>query len=486
MEELQFQTWLPTANISALGVQRKQNEDAALLLLADKDATGNPVTISPENFTKAQALANQNTKIEAQEILVKKTQADAALLASQMSTKANQNRQTNTLGNQLPLASENFARPKSIGKLSAFIGDREVLRRNGTRETLSDERRAYEFGVFILGAVAGNEVTRRHYQGKANELGYEYLVMNEGTVGAGGYLVPPEFSNDFIYLQQFYGIARKYARNVAVSSNDYRQPRMQSGVGVAWEGELATISPSQMGIDQVQVLLKRLSSLVSISNELNADSIIGLSEWIVKDSVRQMGQKEDDAFFNGIGTAAYGNTVGVIPGLLAIGSNAGVVLQGTGTTWAAQTVADIEALMGALPEFPGMKPKLFCHNNYYRTVLRTQLAKAGGTNLLMLEQGSSGSVFMGSKQWDGVEVVVSQVLPGTDPGTGTISLLYGDPEFSSTFVSKGEYTVFQANQGDTNVSTNTTTIRIDERVGMINHELGSSSLAGAMVGLKSN
>jgi len=481
MNELEFNTWLQSATLSALGVQRKTNEDAALALLATKDAAGNPKVISPEELTQAETLSNQNEKIKARETELKEIQNRGSVLANRIAAEALQNRTAKT--ETMPLGNggqQSFAQPKSIGKLTVFHSEREVLRRDGRREVLSGERRAYELGTFILGAVAGNEFTRRQFQQRAMEMGYEYLTMNEGTVGAGGYLVPPEFSADFIYLQQYYGVARKYARNVAVSSNDYRQPRMQSGVSVAWEGELSTIAASQMGIDQVQVLLKRLSSLVSVSNELNADSIIGLTEWLVKDSVRQMGQKEDDAFFNGDGTLAYGNTVGIIPGLLAVGSNAGVVLQGTGTAWTAVVNADIEKLMGALPMFPGMNPKLFCSNAYYRNVLRTKLVNAGGTNLIMLAQGGT------PYQYDGVEVVISQVLPNTDPGTGTISLLYGDPEFSSTFVSKGEYTVFQANQGDTNVSTNTTTIRIDERVGMVNHELGSSTLAGAMVGLKSN
>ncbi len=479
MNELEFTTWLPTANISALGVQRSKNDTQILALTNDKDATGAARNISSEDLALAQILSTQNEAMVGKKLEIEKNQNAAATLAANARQSQSSNR---TQGGQMPLAPDTLVSfPKSIGHLKSFHGDREVLSsHNGRREVLTPDERAYRLGTFIFGAVAGNERTRREYQQKAEGFGLNYLAMNEGAVGSGGYLVPPEFSADFIYLAQEYGVFEKYARSIAVTSNDYRQPRKQSSITAAWEGELATISKSQMGIDQIQVLLKRISSLTDISNELNADSIIGIVDWLVKDSVIQMQSKADDAGFNGDGTLKYGNTIGVIPGLTNIASNKGVVLQGTSTTWAAQTVADIEAMMGALPMFPGMKPKIFCHNNYYRTVLRSKLATAGGTNLLMLAAGGN------PYQFDGVEVVISQMLPSTDPGTGTISVLYGDLEFSSTFVHKGEYTIFQANQGDTNVSTNTTSIRIDRRIGMVNHELGSSSLGGAIVGLKSN
>jgi HK97 family phage major capsid protein len=480
----EFQTWLSSASLSELGVKQRANELEIQTLAASTDAAGAERLITEADLTKAETLDAQITAIKGQQDTLRKAQSRVATLAN-----ANKPILGSERGGALPLAPERMTtlpQPKSIGVLKSFHGDREVLHANGSREMMSPEKRAFQLGTFILGAICANEVTRRQYQQQAADMGFEYLTMNEGAVGAGGYLVPPEFSPDFIYLQQFYGVARKYARNVAVSSNDYRQPRMNAAVTAAWEGELATIATSQMTIDQIQVLLKRISVLTYVSNELNADSIIGLVDWIVKDSVRQMGKKEDDAFFNGDGTLAYGNTIGIIPGLNNVSSNAGIVLQGTSTAWAAQVRADIEALMGALPEFPGMQPKFFCHNNYYRTVLRTLAINVGGTNLLMLEQGSTGGRFMGAKQWDGTEVVISQVLPATDPGTGKISLLYGDPEYSSTFISKGEYTVFQANQGDNMVSQNYSVVRIDERVGMVNHELGSSTLAGAMVGLKSN
>lgn len=465
-----------TATKSELGVQWKKNVDEINALATKPEPTA-------EDVTKAETLSAENSKIKERQEQLGRTEK-LALLGS------NNARPAPTTGDgSMPIANGErlFAQPKSIGHLKSFFGEREVLHKNGTTTRMSAEQRAHDLGMFMLGAIVQEPVAKARYMQAAMDKGYEYLTMNEGSVGAGGYLVPPEFSADFIYLQQYYGVARKYMRNVSISTNDYRQPRMQSGVTVSWEGELATIGNSQLTIDQVQVLLKRLSALVPFSNELNADSIIGLVDWIVKDSVRQMGQKEDDAAFNGTGALAYGNTKGIIPGLQAIGSNKGVVLYGTGTAWTSIVTGDIEDLMGALPQFPGMNPALICSNKFYRAVLRKLIVTAPGTQLIQMEEGSDGGKFMSTNpQFDGTRVIISQVLPDTDPGTGTISLLYGDLEFSSTFVSKGEYTVFQANQGDTMVATNTSVVRIDERVGIVNHELGSSSLAGAVVGLQAN
>lgn len=470
----EFQTWLDKAGTSELGVRLSKNNTE----IESLKATENPTA---ETITQAEGLSAENKLILSKKKSIEEAKNRLQSIPSDQSFGTNGNGQMplgqNGVTETQSQQNGGFARPKSIGKLSSFHGVREVQRRDGSIQKLDEERRAYELGVYFMGIMAGNEITRSKYREIASGFGYEYLTMNEGSVGAGGYLVPPEFSSDFIYLQQLFGIFRKYARNIAVQSNDYRQPRRQSSVAAAWEGELATIPQTQMGIDQVQVLLKRLSVLVPFSNELNADSIIGLTDWIVKDSVIQMGYKEDLAGFLGDGTLAYGNTLGVIPGLLAIGSNAGVVTQGTGNTWGAITTGDVENLMGALPLFPGMKPKLFCSNAFYRGVLRTRLATTGGTNLIMLAEGGV------ENQFDGTEVVISQVLPATT-GTAQIPLLYGDLAYSSTFVSKGEYTVFQANQGDNMVAQNFSMIRIDERVGITNHELGSSALGGAIVGLK--
>ncbi len=467
---------LLTANKSELGVQLKKNIDEINVLAAKADPT-------EDDLTRAQTLSTENESIKARQNTLGRTLQLATLAAG------NQKPTASTGDGSLPIANveRRFAQPKSIGVLKSFFDDREVLHKNGSTTRMSAEQRAYDLGMFMLGAIVQEPVQKAKYMQASMDKGYEYLTMNEGAVGAGGYLVPPEFSADFIYLQQYYGVARKYMRNVSISTNDYRQPRLKSGVTVAWEGELATIGSSQLTIDQVQILLKRLSALIPFSNELNADSIIGLVDWIVKDSVRQMGQKEDDAAWNGDGSLKYGNITGIIPGLQAIGSNKGVVLQTTGTAWTAVVTADIEDLMGALPQFPGMNPALICSNQYYRKVLRKLIVTSPGTQLMQLEEGSDGSKFMSSNpQFDGTRVIISQAMPDTDAGTGTMSLLYGDIEFSSTFVSKGEYTVFQANQGDTMVATNTSVVRIDERVGIVNHELGSSSLAGAVVGLQAN
>lgn len=474
----EFQAWLSEAGVSELGVKLKSNETKIATLAAKGEA------ITLEELTEAETLDANNEAIRAEQQRRTSATNKIATLAAR-----NQHRTTTTNDGSLPLADGErlYAQPKSIGHLRSFFGDREVLHANGKREVMSAEKRAFQLGTFILGAIVQEPLTKEKYMNAARDMGLEYLTMNEGAVGAGGYLVPPEFSADFIYLQQYYSVARKYMRNVSISTNDYRQPRMQSGVTVSWEGETATIGNSQMTIDQVQVLLKRLSSLVPFSNELNADSIIGLVDWIVKDSVRQMGQKEDDAAFNGTGTLAYGNTMGIIPGLQKVSNNAGIVKYTTGSAWTGITTADIEALMGALPLFPGMNPALICSNAFYRNVLRKLIVTAPGTQLVQLEQGTEAGKFMSANpQFDGTRVIISQVMPTTDPGAGTISLLYGDLEFSSTFVSKGEYTVFQANQGDTMVATNTSVVRIDERVGIVNHELGSATLAGAVVGLQAN
>jgi HK97 family phage major capsid protein len=470
----EFQAQIASASISQLGVMLKDNETKITSLLAEKDATGAERVIPATDLETATALDAQNDAIRAQQLAVKTNREKAQSLASK-------NR-----GTGLQLAPEpngetrTYATAKQVSTLKSFKGDREVLHSNGTSTVMSAEKRALHLGTFLLGAVVANPEYRSELRAQAEGWGYEYRTMNEGTLGSGGYLVPPEFSMDFVYLQEQYGVADKYCRKIALASNDFREARRQSAVTAYWETENTSITESAMGIDQWQLLLKRLSGYFTISNELSADSIINLTDWLVKDCMTQIAYKKDAALFNGDGTSTYGNTVGLIPGITGVASNKGVVLQGTGTAWTAVVNADIQKLMGALPMFPGMNPKLYCSNAYYRNVLRTKMVNAGGTNLDMIASG--GSMY----QYDGVEVVISQVLPQVDGGTATVSLLYGDLQYSSAVGTRGGYTVALATQGDTIFQKNQTAIRIDERVGITNHELGNSTIAGPVVVLKSN
>lgn len=133
-------------------------------------------------------------------------------------------------------------------------------------------------------------------------------ALQKGTDSEGGYLVPDEFEHTLIEALESENIFRTLAHVIQTASGDRKIPVVASKGTASWVDEEGAITESDDAFNQVSIGAYKLGTLIKVSNELLNDSVFNLEQYISKEFARRIGNKEEDAFFNGDGS---GKPVGI-------------------------------------------------------------------------------------------------------------------------------------------------------------------------------
>ena len=133
-------------------------------------------------------------------------------------------------------------------------------------------------------------------------------ALQEGTDSEGGYLVPDEFEHTLVEALESENIFRKVAHIIQTATGDRKIPVVATKGTASWVDEEGTITESDDSFSQISIGAYKLGTLIKVSNELLNDSVFPLESYIAKEFARRIGNKEEDAFFNGDGT---GKPVGI-------------------------------------------------------------------------------------------------------------------------------------------------------------------------------
>ena len=201
------------------------------------------------------------------------------------------------------------------------------------------QKHAYRMGMFGLAAL-GNERARDWMadHGMCMVRDQEKRVHTGNVNWQGGVFVPDEIDNDFIVLRETYGIARQVFRNVQMSSDVKSRRQWDSGLTAYYVGEGDSITESTTGSSMVNLVAVKLAAIATVSSELDEDSVIEMGDFLGREMAYAFATKEDAAAFLGDGTSTYGGITGILPRLTA--ATAGLITQGTGTTWGAIVLGD--------------------------------------------------------------------------------------------------------------------------------------------------
>jgi len=128
-------------------------------------------------------------------------------------------------------------------------------------------------------------------------------ALNSGVTGEGGALIPQDFMADMIELLR----ARTAVRNagpleIGMPMGNITIPRLAGGATAAYQNELDDIAVSQERFDDVNLVAKKLTAMVPVSNDLIRRSPIGVEEIVRDDLVQTVARREDLAFLRGDGT----------------------------------------------------------------------------------------------------------------------------------------------------------------------------------------
>jgi HK97 family phage major capsid protein len=124
-------------------------------------------------------------------------------------------------------------------------------------------------------------------------------TMIEGTDSLGGYLVPIEFSNEIIRLENEEAIIRGLARIFPMSTEVRNLPKQLTDVTVTWTAEGVAKTETNPTFAQLTQTAKKLAAIVKMTDELLEDESVGVDQFVQALVAEAMAREEDRIAFVG-------------------------------------------------------------------------------------------------------------------------------------------------------------------------------------------
>ena len=209
-------------------------------------------------------------------------------------------------------------------------------------------------------------------------------ALAAGDATAGGFLVPTQFSQDFIALLRSATVMRKLGvPTLPLPTGTVKIGKATGGATAGYIGENQNAPKAQMATGQLTLSFKKLAVLTPVSNDLLRYSSPGADMIVRNDLMSAMAVKEDSAFLRGDGTDGS-------PKGLLYWTPAANKIDANGTVSNQNTATDLGKLMQKLMEadIPMVMPSWILAprvKNYLITLQNSQGAfvykdeMAGGT-----------------------------------------------------------------------------------------------------------
>ena len=348
----------------------------------------------------------------------------------------------------------------------------EAVPFSGRLRAFENAKDAYSVGMWFK-AKAGDADAKRWCQ----DHGVEARAQGSTSATLGGAFVPDVLSSTVIRLVDQYSAFAQNATNVVMPSDVVLFPRRTAGASAAWIDENVAITASDPTSNQVTLTAKKVTGAVVIASELLQDSIVSIADWIAAELALSLS--------NAVEAAAWSGNPANAPGVAGlVTTHTGGLLASSGATFAASLVtaagdtpdevtkANLLAMMGSLPQHSRQGAKWFCSPFFFASCMQAlDLAQGGSVGL---GQGM-GLTFLGSP------VVLTDRLPSGTDSTGVIMALYGNMANSSYYGIRRAIEIASSDQ--VNFLSDQTVIRAVARVAITHANLGSSTVAGPMIGL---
>ena len=352
------------------------------------------------------------------------------------------------------------------------ITSTDTLKIDGKARHLKSAEEAYRFGRFVM-AARGHRKSIDWCQSN----GILTKGHSEGVNSAGGFLVPDEFESSLISLRERYGVFRRNARIVPMTSDTKRMPRRKSTLTAYAVGEAAPGTESEQVFDQVNLVAQKFMVLTTASNELNEDAIVNLGDDIANEIAYAFALKEDECGFNGDGTSTFGGIVGVIPEIEGIASAAGIADVAI-SSYADFEVEDLMALVAKLPAYADSPNcKFYCSKAFYHGAVEKAVYKAGGVTARELKEGVATPSLLGYP----VEFV--QVMRKTYTAD-TIQMLFGDLSLAAYFGDRRQTSIAFSDSALNAFEQDEVAVRGTERFDIKCANLGDATDPGPIVAMK--
>jgi len=348
----------------------------------------------------------------------------------------------------------------------------EAVPFSGRLRAFENAKDAYSVGMWLK-AKSGDADAKRWCQDHGVE------ARAQGSTGAttGSAFVPDSMSSAVIRLVDQYSAFAQNATNVVMPSDVLLFPRRTAGATAYWIDENAAITASDPTSNQVTLTAKKVTGAVVIASELLQDSIISIADWITAELALTIS--------NAVETAAWSGNPSNAPAVAGlVTSHTGGLLASSAATYAASLVtaagdtpeevtkANLLAMMAAVPQHSRAGAKWFCSPYFFASCMQNlDLAQGGSVGMT----AGMGPTFLGSP------VVLTDRLPSGADSTGAIMALYGNMANSSYYGIRQAIEIASSDQ--VNFLSDQTVIRAVARVAITHANLGTSTVAGPIIGL---
>ena len=343
----------------------------------------------------------------------------------------------------------------------------------GKAKFLASNDEAYRFGRFIMAA--------RGHRKSIDWCSANGLITKghtESVNSAGGFLVPEEFESSLISLRERYGVFRRNAKIVPMSTDTKRMPRRKTTLTAYAVGEAAAGTESQQVFDQVNLVAQKFMVLTTASNELNEDAIVNLGDDIANEIAYAFALKEDECGFNGDGTSTYGGIVGVIPEIEGISSAAGIFDATLSSAYSDLTIANLMSFVAKLPAYADSPNcKFYCSKAFYHGAIEQRVYQSGGVTAREVRDGNATPTLFGYP----VEFV--QVMRKSYTAD-TIQCLFGDLAMAAYFGDRRQTSIAFSDSALNAFEQDEIAVRGTERFDIKVANLGDATDAGPIVALK--
>lgn len=256
------------------------------------------------------------------------------------------------------------------------------------RKMFKDAATAKAFGAWFLSesrfAQSADGAARREEARKAfqsTEIGKKSLTLNPASAGV---LAATMFMPELIQLFDEYGVAAASANVINTTEKNVARAQATTEIlsyGYPEEGTAPTVTDQSFRI--INQTLHSLFILCAATRQTLKYSFVDVGDSIASDIVRTGAYAEDQAAFNGDGTATYGRIFGLSGAFqnsavagLTLSTAAGATrtnLAGTASAaWGDFTIGHFQNLMSLPPAYVRRKfndVAWYCHHKFYDQVM---------------------------------------------------------------------------------------------------------------------
>lgn len=245
-------------------------------------------------------------------------------------------------------------------------------------------------------------------------------AMVQATGSTGGYLVPPQVSDQLLRFREQSNVLRPLLSRIQVDADVLRFAAQTSGLLAGWVAELAEKPESELTFGEISVNVFWKAGMAVVSNQLLRNSNPSIDGLIYSDLGRRLAALEEIAFISGSGE---GQPLGILrtPGVIHNGVNNDYGLTPNfANTVEALLDEIIDGITAIYTEYFGAPNAILMHPRTWARIVKERKEDATAEYIIGPPSSASG----GGRD-------ASDPLPGYGPGPNPTGRLFGLPVYTT-------------------------------------------------------